>query len=609
MATRATIELLGVFQVKNEEGVLVSISQAHQRIVLAALALADVRGVSSDNLLSAIWDEAPPRSARKTLHGYIARLRRLLGADSIRTRSGGYVLNLDRYEVDTRLVRTHIEAGRRSTASDERLRLFSHALTLFRGEPLEGVPSTVLQLAHADVLRDLGLLALEHWAREQMRADPAAAIGPLREASSRRPHQESLWALLVEALAASGRRAEALDCYQRARRLLLDDLGIEPGPGLRQAQQDALASSAELLHSRSENPTRLENRMADALVLHRARGAAIAVTGPPGAGKTRAAMAVATEVSPAFGAGRPMTVSAFATLEVDAAPRDTAARALREWGLENTGDPVRDLVDAWARSRSLIVLDDVTHVAQYEWLLPVPPYCGLIICSTVPRPVGPHLDVFELCPYTLSEVIGLLGQVRPASLGVIPDRVAKVLDVVLEGLPAAVHALANRVADEPDLQLYEIAAQLQDPRRRLDALASRSINVRAHFHRSYHQLEHPARRAFRLLGWLDSHSFNDTVAAAALHLPRSEVRGLIAELVRAGLVHADTRDSGRRYRISQLGRSLAREISDYTDDHSLRDAAVRRALRAWHSNTLNAGPSAALYPWGESSGTRPLMRP
>lgn len=611
MPTRAIIELLGVFRLTDEDGVVVPVPQAQQRIVLAMLASAEEQGVTSDGLLGALWPQELPRSARKTLHGYIARLRRLLGADSILTRPGGYVLNLERYEVDVRLARACIDAGRRSADPDERLRLFTRALDLFRGEPLEDVPSEALHQAHAQVLGDLRLLALEYWAREQIRADPAAAVGPLREASAERPHQESLWALFVEALTASGRRAEALDCYRRARRLLLDDLGIEPGPALRQAQENALAAHPEPRSEADEGPVGPETLITASLARRRAEGAAIAVVGPPGIGKSWAANAVVHEVRRSSAAERPpVTVHARTAEQDDRSAREIAVRVLGAWGVEPGGEPLDDLRAEWARSPALVVLDDVTHPAQYEGLLPVPPGGGLIVCTTMSRPAGRQVEVFELRPYPLEQVLDLLVRTRAQPSTGLAESAVRVFDAVLEGLPAAVHALVERITDEPDLTWDEIVARLRDPRRRLDLLTSRSIDVRARLRAPYGRLQDSARRAFRLLGWLDAHSFTDTVASAALDLPGSETRGLLAELVRSGLVRADFRGNERRYRIPQLARSLAREISDYTDDRTLRDAAVRRALRAWQSNpfALPAPPTAS-QPWGESRGTRPLMLP
>ncbi|MET7573535.1 BTAD domain-containing putative transcriptional regulator [Streptomyces sp. NPDC005492] len=612
MAARARIELLGVFRVRDEDGDLVPVPQAHQRIVLAALALADGQGVTADALLDTLWPGELPRSGRKTLHGYIARLRRLLGADSILTQAGGYVLNTDRFEVDVQLAREHLEAGCRSDEPGERLRRFVSALGLFRGEPLQDAPAEPLHRAHAHVLRDLHLLTLEHWAREQIRVDPAEAVGPLREASLSHPHQESLWALLIDALTASGRRAEALEYYGRARRLLLDDLGIEPGPALRRAQQNALASppAPRSAAGTSDDPGVPQARITDLLARRRAEGAAVAVVGPPGSGKSRTVRAVVDEVRRTGAAGQPPVV---VPVRPGAGGSDQA-RVLAEqmsgiWGGGTRGADPAALREVWARSATLLVLDDVTHTEQYAWLLPVPPGSGLVVCTTVSLRTG-RLEVVELPPYAPGRALAVLAQARELPPGGLPRSTVRVLDVVLEGLPAAVHALAERMADEPDLTWDEVGKRLQDPRRRLDLLASRSVDVRGHLHKAYDRLRDSACRAFRLLGWLDAHSFNDTAASAALDLSVEQAKAALAELVRAGLVRVDRRGSELRYQMNPLGRSFAREISDYTDDQTLRDAAVRRALSAWQSNPFSpAGQPTAALPWDESRGARPLMRP
>ncbi len=610
MPERTRVELLGAFRLVAGDDV-VPVPQAHQRIVLAALALAEEQGLTSEALLTVLWQERQPQSARKTLHGYIARLRRLLGADSVLTRTGGYVLNMERFDVDVRLARARTEAGSRATGPEERCRWFGRALDLFRGEPLDDVPSEALHRIHADTLRDLRLLALGHWAREQIGIDPAAAVGPLRDATVSRPHQESLWALLVDALAASGRRAEALDCYQRARRLLLDDLGIEPGPVLSRAQESALAPPPAPGPSTGARDGDAGPGIIATLARRCAEGAAIALVGPPGAGKSRIARDVVGEVRRTSTAGRPPVVVDVGRGEGSTEdPGGTARRVLRVWGIETGGDPLHVVRDAWALAPTLIVLDGVTRAAQYEPLLPVPSGGGLIVLTTVPRPVWPRLETVELPAYPPESVLGLLARGRALPPGGLPEATARVLDVVLEGLPAAVHALAERMADEPDLGWGEVVAGLQDPWRRLDLLTSRSVDVRAHLRAAYDLLPEPARRAFRLLGWLDARSFHDLVASAALDLPVAATRALLAELVRAGLLRADPRGGEPRYRIGPLGRSFAREVSDYTDDHTLRVAAVRRALRAWQSHPVGPnGPQGPGHPWGEPKGAPPLMRP
>jgi DNA-binding SARP family transcriptional activator len=611
MATRAIIQVLGAFRVKDDGGSLMPVPQAQLRIVLSGLALAGDRGMSFDGLLSAIWDDQPPRSARKTLHGYVARLRRLLGPTSIMTLQGRYRLNLQHFELDADQARSFLDAGRHSRSPRERLQHLECALGLFRGEPLQDVPSTLLHDTYVASLREIETLALENWASEQIRIDPPKTISRLREASARQPHRESLWALLIEALAASDRRAEALESYQRARSILITDLGIEPGLGLRQAQHHALTASPSRPRQTYEGPDRDIDQMVDWVQRHRVRGAAIAIAGPPGIGKTRTAADVAVAISRACAAGAPVTISTISQDGGDASLPAIAARALRDWSLGPVDDPPGELIDAWSRRMATIVLDDVVCVSQYEWLLPVPPHCGLVICTTMPRYAISDLDVFELSPYALSDVLELLGRAVPAPGLPVAGHVASTLDHVLEGLPAAVHSLADRMACEPELELNEVASHLLDHRRRLDELTSRSIDVRAHLRKVYDRLSYPAQRAFRFLGWLDAHSFNYTVAAAALQLPDSDVRELVAEMTRVGLVQADVSGSGgeRRHRISPLCRSLAREISGYTDDLALRDAAVRRALRAWYSTAATiVGLPAGMHSWKEKSQTRPLMR-
>jgi hypothetical protein len=183
------------------------------------------------------------------------------------------------------------------------------------------------------------------------------------------------------------------------------------------------------------------------------------------------------------------------------------------------------------------------------------------------------------------------------------------LENVLAGLPVAVHALAARMAAEPELRIDEVVARLQDPWRRLDLLVSGSLDARAHLRRAYDRLSQPAQRAFRLLGWLESDSFTENAAAAAVELPVNRVRELLAEMRCCGLVWSDARAEPSRHAISLMGRSFARETSADTDDPMVRDGAVRRALTAWYSATTAPGWSAGLISWRPDATMRPLLYP
>lgn len=531
--SRAFVEVLGPFRIRDADGSLVPVPQAHQRIVLAALALAGNHGHTADELLDAIWGDDQPRSARKTLQGYIARLRRLLGRESIVTQPGGhYCLNRLKFDLDVDRVKSYLDRGRTQRSVSERLHLFGKALSLFRGEPLSDISSPLLAETYSSDLRDIWALTVECWANEQMRIDARLAVEPLRAVCAREPYRESLWALLIDALSLSARRASALDTYQICRRALLEDLGIEPGIELRAAQRRALDPAVPQLAEIENEWTRLVEQIAESLRRQRDHGGAVAISGPPGSGKSRIAHAVA------------------------------------------------HLLSAWP---CLTVIDDITTLAQCERLFPVPPGRCLVLCTTMPKLALPGLETVALRGYSVDQMLSLLPTATSDGRVLLTPQAVATLENVLAGLPAAIHALSARMAAEPELRIDEVVARLQDPWRRLDLLASGPHNVRRHLQRAYDRMSQPAQRAFRLLGWLESDSFTENAASAAVELSVNRVRELLAEVRCCGLLQSDASTELTRHMISPISRSFARETSNDVDDPMLREGAVRRALTAWYS--------------------------
>jgi hypothetical protein len=221
----------------------------------------------------------------------------------------------------------------------------------------------------------------------------------------------------------------------------------------------------------------------------------------------------------------------------------------------------------------------------------------------------PGLETFALPGYSLDQVLALLPSATGDGRVRLTTQAVTTLENVLTGLPVAVHALAARMAAEPELRIDEVVTRLQDPWRRLDLLVSGSLDVRAHLQRAYDRLSQPAQRAFRLLGWLESDSFTESAAAAAVELPVIRVRELLSEMRCCGLVWSDARAQPTRHVISLIGRSFARETSAGIDDPMVREGAVRRALTAWYSTTMAPGPSAGLIPWRPDATMRPLLHP
>jgi YVTN family beta-propeller protein len=235
--------ILGPLEVERNGG-LVTLGGAKQRAVLAVLLLRVNRVVSRDRLIEAVWGERAPETAYSALQGYVSALRRTLGADLIVTRAPGYVLEAAPTSVDLGEFETLVAEGSAALAAgdarraSERLR---EALDLWRGEPLADLDSVGFVQIERVRVEELRLSAIE----ERLDADlalgrQAELVAELHGLVREHPLRERLRAQLMLALYRSGRQAEALDVYQQGRRLLAQELGLEPGEGLKRLERAIL---------------------------------------------------------------------------------------------------------------------------------------------------------------------------------------------------------------------------------------------------------------------------------------------------------------------------------------------------------------------------------
>src|ERR1700733_3571403 len=221
------------------------------RSVLAALLINAGQIVPADFLISEVWGDAPPETAGNLISIYVLRLRRLLGeTDSglLVTRAPGYQLKLAPTDTDAQLFESMVRNGRRTfTAGDAEgaARALTEALGLWHGKQLADVPATALVEAEADRLASLRLDTIElRITAELACGGQVQAIPELRWLLADNPLREALWLLLMKALDGAGRHAEALEVYGHARAAIADELGVEPGPELRQFHAQLLAKDS-----------------------------------------------------------------------------------------------------------------------------------------------------------------------------------------------------------------------------------------------------------------------------------------------------------------------------------------------------------------------------
>jgi DNA-binding SARP family transcriptional activator len=288
--------ILGPLEVHAEGGRPLDLA-GKQRTLLAVLLLNANEAVSTDRLIDELWGGHPPETAGKALQVYVSQLRKLLGRDRLQTKAPGYLLRLDRDELDAeRLQRLHAE-GRHE-----------EALELWRGSPLSDFADERFAQTEIARLEELRLACLEERIEHDLaQGRHADLVGELEALVVENPLRERLRGQLMLALYRSRRQAEALEAYQEARRALVDELGIEPSPELQELerrilrQDPALELEVRPAEPTAEAPTRhaagtfvarewelatLEAGLEDALA---GRGRLFLLVGEAGIGKSRLA--------------------------------------------------------------------------------------------------------------------------------------------------------------------------------------------------------------------------------------------------------------------------------------------------------------------------------
>jgi DNA-binding SARP family transcriptional activator len=243
--------ILGPVEVANDVGTEIRLPAGRLRALVAALLTRANQLVPIDELVELVWDGMPPPHAARTVRVHIVRLRQALGpsaAARIVTKSPGYLCQVGEDELDVLRFEILCRQARSADRQQDWARavgLLTEALELWRGPPLADVPSELLRQRELPRLDQLRVQAVENHLDIGMRLGRYEQLIPqLRELITGYPLRERPYAHLMRALADGGRRAEALAVYQDARRVLAGELGIEPGPELRNLQQSILAGEA-----------------------------------------------------------------------------------------------------------------------------------------------------------------------------------------------------------------------------------------------------------------------------------------------------------------------------------------------------------------------------
>ncbi|MGP3915148.1 AfsR/SARP family transcriptional regulator [Nonomuraea sp. 10N515B] len=596
--------------------------------VLARLALDAGQGVHTERILTDIWGESSTATMAKQLHIVISKLRETLGPHTteeiIQTMPGGYLLALEPEHIDahrfTRLAkraRTAQAQGARDTADA----LFRTALQLWRGEPLAEltapwarIEATRLGEEHLTVLEDHADLRLAAGDHHAVAAGLAAHVRahPLRE----RPAAQ-----LMLALHRAGRPSEALAVYRDTRRIMVSELGIEPGAQLRRLHQavllkdpvlDLTAPAQQITLSEPYIPAELPadtraftarateiQDLRTALGDGPAHGPAITVIdGPGGIGKSALTVHVAHAVAARYTDGVIYLNLHGSTPGLDPlTPAQALRYLLRSLGLDGAAVPA-DPGEAAARYRSLtatgnllVILDNARDVRQIRPLIPAGPGCRVLITSRDPLATLDNARHLHLGTLDAADAAALLSRLAgPDRVRAEPQAAQRIVHLC-GGFPLALRIVGARLAARPDWTLSDLETRLADATRRLDVLEYADLAIRASIAVSHHHLnEEPTGRdaahLLPLLGLLDLPTHTPAATAALAGWPLHRAEAALERLQDARLLEPAGAD---RYQFHDLVGLYAREQAHQALSEEERTTAVRRALHHYLTTLWMAG--------------------
>lgn len=584
---------------------LLAAGSPQQRALLAALLLRGGRTATADELIGALWGEEPPDSALAALRTYAFRLRKILGTGVLVSESGGYALRVAPGSLDADTAERYAaEADKARTAGEfARAReLLVAALGMWDGEPLAGLPGPYAETQRTR-LTEWRLSLLEgRFELDLELGGHGNAVAELTALSAEHPLRERLRVLLMLALYRGGRQAEALGLYADTRRLLADELGVDPCAELAEMHQRILEADPGLAAPAASaapvpalaRPAQLPATVADftgraafaAELVEELAGAhsdvmaLSAVAGIGGVGKTTLAVHVAHAARAAFPDGQ-LYIDLQGQDAHPGEPESVLASFLRALGTPDSAIPdglddraalYRSVLDG---RRVLALLDNARDAAQVRPLLPGTPGSAALITSRV-RMVGlagAHLvDLDVMSP---AEALQLFTKIVGTER-VMAERQAALDTVAACGfLPLAIRIAASRLATRRTWTVSFLARKLSDERRRLDELKAGDLAVKATFELGYGQLAPGQARAFRLLSLPDGPDISLDAAAAVLDMDRYEAESLLEALVDISLLESA---GPTRYRFHDLLRLYARECAERDEPRDSREAALSQLL-------------------------------
>jgi DNA-binding SARP family transcriptional activator len=578
------VRLLGPVDVQ-VAGRQARLSGQRRKAVLAVLALHRGEPVGSERLVDIVWGPTPPASVASALQNTVSHLRGLLGDRSrIPNGLGGYRLSLPPGAIDLERAESLIRAHPADAGPHERVTRLRAALDLWRGDSLADVADVDWLAEQAQRLEQLRVSAAVSLIDARMAlGEHAHLVLELQQAARAHPYREDVHRQLILALYRCGRQADALAAYQRLRHAMRDDLGIEPGPALRElevavlrqdpaldlslpvtASAPAPARPAQLPHA----PRTFAARTAELARLDEAATGLTVISGTAGVGKTTLAVHWANRAAAAYPDGQLYVNLRGFDPGGQVRPPDVLRGFLRALGLAARDIPatVEEQIALYrttmAGRRILVLLDNARDEDQVRPLLPGGAdaltlvtsrnrLTGLVVAEGA-RPLPLRRPSTAEARHILHQRLG--PRRMAAAPGVVDDIIKRCVRLPLALAVAAAHA-----ATDPSLSLAAVAGQLSDG---LDSFpgGDPATDVRAVFSWSYRALSEPAARLFRLLGVFPAApDFTLAGLASLAALTPRQTRPLVAELVRTHLL---SEVSPGRYGCHDLLRAFAAEQAD-----------------------------------------------
>ena len=599
------------------------------RALLALLLLHPNQVMSTDRLVDGLWGEAPPKTAPNTLQAHVSHLRGALtrkGAGEtgqlVVTRFPGYMLAVDPEQIDAGRFERLAEAGRRAlddSSPGEAIIMLTDALSLWRGPALADFAFEPFASSEGARLEELRLAVVADRMEAQLALGRHADVaGELRQLVDEHPLRERLWAQLMTALYRCGRQAEALRAFCELRRVLGDELGIEPSHELQRLEEAILLQKPELdwhppamaveqnraappfSHNLPLQLTSFVGRGTELAQVSEALAEARLVTlcGPGGVGKTRLAMAAA---------GRVLDQRPDGVFMVELAPLSdpglVPVQALTALGLtEESRPPLDALVDHLRERRLLLLLDNCEHLLSAsahlaDALLRACPGVGILATSreplhaaaettiTVPPLPVPQARLQRLDAVSQYDAVKLFlarARVVRTDFELSAANAAGIARVCrrLDGIPLALELAAARTRA---LTPEEIADRLDDRFRLLTAGATtgpaRHQTLRAAVDWTYESLSEVERIVFnRLSVFAGTFSLEDAESVSGVApLTEADVLDVLLALVDKSLVLVDGQSQTTRYRMLETLRHYAAGKLIDSGEHD----QVRERLLEW----------------------------